>query len=274
MLILPLDHPPQRRAFEPGLLATSFDATAGILTARIVSSSLTTVEATGSPYFVSEIAEQISWLATTIRSCPKTQSSISCEPRVEILDIFLPNEEHATTEVVGSCKISFDFHEIEDGEETSVPGSCWTALLPGSILARGYPILRRTEPNSGLEIPLGAMAFLIRSRQVVKWGERILMKAFNSMLAVTRVAGNVVFWHLLSSGSPTERISYVDLQLDGLDMKIPDGYPLRALEGSRHIIGWCANAKEFCGESVPILYTLLPNSERRFRSTYIDSSCV
>jgi hypothetical protein len=68
------------------------------------------------------------------------------------------------------------------------------------------------------------------------------------MLVATLVTKDVVFWHLLGSAAQNHRISYTDPRLDELDIKIPDAYALRALEGSRHIIGWCAKTRELCGK--------------------------
>ncbi|RYP73035.1 hypothetical protein DL771_003903 [Monosporascus sp. 5C6A] len=114
----------------------------------------------------------------------------------------------------------------------------------------GYPILGRPEPNTGLEMSLGTMAALIRSRQVVQWGERIIMKGFHSLVVATLATAGVIVWHLLVSRSPEERMSYIDPGLDTLSIRMPEGFSLRSLERSRHIIGWCANATDICGLNV------------------------
>jgi hypothetical protein len=199
---------------------------------------------------VSEVAEQIGWLASALRSSLKNQGVVACYPRVEDLNVRTEDEGTPTAMVTGSCRIVFDFQEARICN--AIRGFCWGPLFCNPILIVGYPIPRRPEPNTGLEMSLGIMAYLIRSQQVVKWGERIIMKGFNSLLVATLVTTNVILWHLLVSRSSSERISYIDSRLDKLDIRTPKGLSLRALEGSRHIVGWCASATDFCGKQYPV----------------------
>lgn len=74
------------------------------------------------------------------------------------------------------------------------------------------------------------------------------MKGFSSLLVATLAAAGVIVWHLLGSPSLEERISYVDPELDKLDIRMPEAFSLRSIEGFRHIIGWCANSTDVCGK--------------------------
>ncbi|KLJ10556.1 hypothetical protein EMPG_14063 [Blastomyces silverae] len=207
------------------------------------------ISVTGGPYFVSEIAEQIGWLASALRASPISQGIVACYPRVEDLHVRTEDEGTSTAMVVGSCRIAFDFKE--DFEiRNSVQGFCWGPLFANSVLVSGYPILRRSEPKTGLEMSLGTMACLIRSQQVVQWGEKIIMKGFSSLLVATLATTGIVVWHLFVSRNPSERISYIDPRLDTIDIRTPEKLSLRILERRRHIIGWCAEAIDFCGHAM------------------------
>lgn len=206
---------------------------------------------TGDPYFVSEIAEQIGWLASALRSSPISQGVVACYPRVEDIDVKTEDEGTLMAMVVGSCRIVFDFHE-EAKTRNKTRGFCWGSLFCNPILVSGYPIRRRPEPNTGLEMSLGMMSYLMRSQQVVQWGERIIMKGFSSLLVATLATTNVIMWHLIVNESSYERISYTDPRLDTLSTGTAKGLSLRLLEGARHIVGWCASATDLCGKKYPL----------------------
>jgi hypothetical protein len=203
---------------------------------------------------VSEIAEQIGWLASALRSSPISQGVVACYPRVEDLNVRTEDEGTPTAMVAGSCRIVFDFQEKTEICD-AIGGFCWGPLFCNPILVSGYPIPRRPEPNTGLEMSLGTMAYLIRSQQVVQWGERIIMKGFSSLLVATLATTSVIVWHLLVNRRSGERISYIDPRLDTLDIRTPKGLSLRILERSRHIVGWCASANDFCGKRYPLYFS-------------------
>ncbi|PGG95740.1 hypothetical protein AJ79_09893 [Helicocarpus griseus UAMH5409] len=207
------------------------------------------ISVTGGPYFVSEVAEQIGWLASALRASPVSQGMVACYPHVENFHVRTKDEGTPTAMVIGSCRIAFDFQE-DLGIRNSVRGFCWGPLFANSILVMGYPIPQRSEPKTGLEMSLGTMACLIRSQQVVQWGEKIIMKGFSSLLVATLVTTNVVVWHLFVNRNPSERISYIDPRLDRVDIRTPERLSLRIVEQSRHIIGWCTKATDFCGHAM------------------------
>lgn len=192
------------------------------------------------------MAEQIAWLASALRSSPISQGVVACSPRVEDLELSTEEEGTPMPMVIGSCRISFDFQEAEICDANR--GFCWGPLFCNPILVSGYPIPRRPERNTGLEMSINTMSYLIRSQQVVQWGERILMKGYASLLVATLATSSIIVWHLLVSSKSGERISYVDPRLDTLDVRTPKNLSLRMLEGARHIVGWCTSATDFCGK--------------------------
>lgn len=216
------------------------------LIAKIQPPSACTITVSGSLYFVSEIGEQIGWLASALRPSLGAQGALACTPLVQDLQVHIQDGETQETTIVGSLTMAFDFQNSEAGNSAS--GYCWGQLFSNPILVRGYPILRRSLPNTGLEISLNIMSTIVGSKQVVQWGERVFMKGFNMLMIATLAAADVIVWHLLVSDKPDERISYIDKRLDSIGVETSQGIHLRMLEARRHVIGWCSKATDFCGK--------------------------
>lgn len=205
-------------------------------------------------YLVSEIAEQLGWLAAALRSSPvhSGRGAVYCKPDVKgIIQAQNRNskeDEAASGHTAWSCRMTYDLEQLSEKEVALKPqGFCWGPLFRNPILVGGYPILTRPEPDTGLEMSLQTMAFLLRSQTLVQWGERIVLKGFSSMVVATLATAGVVVWHLLSSRSPDERISYTDPKVEALSVDTHKGLSLKDLETHRHIVGWCAHATDVCG---------------------------
>jgi hypothetical protein len=125
-------------------------------------------------------------------------------------------EASPITNISVICEFAFDTESVASKDQGN--GACWTSLFGNAVLVGGFPILQRLQPKTGLELSLGTLAYLVRSFQVVKYDERIVMKGFNSLLIATLVTSGVVLWHLYSSKRPIERISYYDDRLDTLNL--------------------------------------------------------
>jgi hypothetical protein len=196
------------------------------------------------PHFLSDIAEQIAWLAATLRPKSKSQSVIVCRPRIE--SFILHELPSGSAAMEGTCVFTVDYEKVLKNSE-STNGFCWSRLFSNSTLVSGYPIISRQESNLGLEVSLNTMGCLVQSNVIVQCGRRILMKGLNSLLLATMVTSGMFLWHALVTAEG-ERISYFDDHLDSLELK-HEGIPsLRMLEGARHIVGWCTHATDFCGE--------------------------
>lgn len=71
-------------------------------------------------------------------------------------------------------------------------------MFHNPVLVTGFPTLRRPDSRPGLVLPLGIMASLVQSEQVVQYGPKAMMKGFNVLLVATMVSTNLVLWHLLT----------------------------------------------------------------------------
>jgi hypothetical protein len=144
-----------------------------------------------------------------------------------------------------SCAFKIDWRQTT-GKDVPV-GLCWKQLFCLPVLVRGYPILRRSVPKSGLEISLALAASIVGSHQVVQLDDRLLIKGFNMLMIATLVAADIMVWHLFVSEKDEQRISYMDSRLDEIDTKISDAVSLHHMAGKRHIVGWCTKATDWCG---------------------------
>ncbi|KAL7930282.1 hypothetical protein V8C35DRAFT_330632 [Trichoderma chlorosporum] len=217
------------------------------LTARLQPASLCCISVTGPPYFVSEISEQIGWLASALQSFSDHHGPVACTPSIKDLQMVTRKEGSHAPMIVGSCNLTFNMETRVTLDSSR--GFCWGNLFCDPVLVRGYPTLRRSKPNTGLEMPLANMAAIVGSQQVVRWGERIIIKGFNMLMIATMAAADIIVWHLLVSEQSEDRISYIDSRLDTLDNEVSKEISLRTLEEKRHIIGWCSKVTDMCGDA-------------------------
>lgn len=133
--------------------------------------------------------------------------------------------------------------ECEDAPQNG-NGKCWHALFGEVVIVRGFPIPRRPDMNTGLELPLNMLAALTRTRYVDTFHSKVFIKGFSSMLVPTRRSEDVVVWHLLYNRRAIDRISYLDCDFEPLIIQISD------LEQMRHVVGWCCEAECTAGMSI------------------------
>jgi hypothetical protein len=194
---------------------------------------------TGDPYFLSDIAEQIAWLAATLRLPSHNHVLTTSVPRLNQLPV---------RDNISTWQFFFD-EEASSKLYLDTNGWCWTKLVANPILVGGFPIpCRRTTSHSGLETSLDIMTDVVRTDQVFWIGDRIIMKGFNALLIATAFDSSAIMWHALISSTAEERISYFDHRLTGRLWQNEGLSTLRQLEDTRHIIGWCSPATDFCGK--------------------------
>lgn len=203
------------------------------------------LEVVGNVFSVAEIAEQISWIGAALRSSPADEEAAYSTPHIAKLNMDSnahPSRDGVTT-TRGLCNIEFEMEMLRDADLATV-GKCWRGMFGNPVIVRGYPIPRRIEPDTGLEVPLDMIAALTGCQQAVNFNSITYLKGFAAMLAAVRIAGDVVFWHLCYNPDG-EYISYVDSRVSRSgDHRTLD---IAALEGNRHIVGWSDNVRNFVG---------------------------
>jgi hypothetical protein len=217
------------------------------LEAEITASAIKSVSIIGGSHAISELAEQIAWLAATLRPSRSRREIVRMRPLIYLTALSYPSNDT-------SKDVPWVTYRIDSGTEHDVTnsdyidGCCWTQLFARSALVTGYPTLRRLLPRTGLEISLKAMASMVNSTQVVQYENRMIMKGFNALLVATAIHDGVILWHAMMSSNVDERVSYFDPRIDKLNISHGERPTLRVLEGARHIVGWCSQATDFCGQ--------------------------
>jgi len=195
--------------------------------------------ARGTPDFIAEIGEIVSWLAAALRSSPDDTINY-CTPHIASSgkqSVFYDGAFHD----VFDCEIGFEVSA--DAETDSHVGRCWYGIFRNPVVVGGFPVPRRLRPNTGLEIPLDMAASLIDAKRLHTFAGNLFLKGFSAMLTPVEVIGNVVLWHLYFNAAGG-RISYLDIG----PRASSDRLGANILQSSRHVIGWCSEALYLAGK--------------------------
>ncbi|KAK5997703.1 Conidiophore development regulator abaB [Cladobotryum mycophilum] len=218
------------------------------------------VTASGVAASIVETGEQVAWLGAALRTSPRQSGVIHCLPAIlNIVRNSAPLDQSGIPPLSTSitCEIGFTMEEVPQ-PLTTTNGQCWHGAFRNPVVVKGYPIPQRSEWGTGLEIPLDIMAALVRTQRVDRFRESTYIKGFSTMLVLMKRVGDILCWHLLYKKDGS-RISYLDDHLD------KERYTGRSdLEGLRHVVGWCSEAKSYAGSAeahYPVTHSLLPNPE-------------
>lgn len=189
-----------------------------------------------------EVGEQLAWLGAALRSSPYESGIALCTPivrEVPIDDYLSP--VFSTLSATGViCTIAFAMR-LEPEVHRPSNCQCWHDLFKNPVVVDGYPTSRRTEHNTGLEIPLNIMAELTGTQRLNIFSGRLFIKGFSTILIPTRRAGDLLIWHLLFNRDGS-RISY----LHSTDNHA-ENLTLSYVGTARHVLGWCTEAKYYAG---------------------------
>ncbi|KAI0384641.1 hypothetical protein F5Y04DRAFT_247451 [Hypomontagnella monticulosa] len=198
-----------------------------------------TVDMIGSLQSITEVIELLLWLGTSLSSLVVSQT-ITCQfPSCEVHQLHPDN--------ASICWPTYDSIEILRAPVSSdSTGQCWANLFRDPVLVEGYPIPRRVDRDSGLEISLNLMAQLVNAKKVSQFSGCILIKGYSTILIPTKQHENFIFWHMVFN-EDGDYISYSDSRVKELLKEYPENLTTNDLEISRHILGWCANVTNFTG---------------------------
>lgn len=202
------------------------------------------VEAFGTGHSVAEIGEQLAWLGAALRSSPYELGVAYSMPFIS--DIRIDNTPHQVSKTVSRPDILVEIDFTMQGKEEDIGpanGQCWHNMFRNPVVVKGYPIQRRSEPDTGLEIPLNMMAGLAQTQRANTFNGKLFIKGFSTMLIPTRHSGDLLLWHLLYN-KDGNRISY-------LDNAVPytEKVGVFNLEKARHVVGWCSEVRNYAGKN-------------------------
>ncbi|KAH7026264.1 uncharacterized protein B0I36DRAFT_248435 [Microdochium trichocladiopsis] len=198
----------------------------------------------GTRAFVTEISEQLVWLESAMQNHGEADNVWPVLSGFE----YLPKQ--STEEDVGSVTPSasrlsyitavscgpFRVVATEPGE-----GQCWHALFRSVPIVQGFPIPKRLEHESGLELSLDLMASWAQARYFNVFRQTPMIKGFSSLLYPTKQSAGSTTWHLRFN----EDGSHISF-MEGISCYAPT-LDIPAVSQGRHILGWCKKAEFYAG---------------------------
>ncbi|KAG5654894.1 hypothetical protein KAF25_005851 [Fusarium avenaceum] len=203
-------------------------------------------QATGVAASISETAEQLAWLGATLRTSQRQNGLTYCTSSIKVTHQNGTRQQDFNLDLPSAdivCEITFETDSVP-APGSFANGQCWHDIFKNPTIAQGYPILRRTKINTGLEIPLNIMVGLARAQRIDRFNGRVYIKGFSTMLVPTKLDQGMMYWHLIHK-QDGGRISYLDDDLDREDLVVSLN-----LTHVRHVLGWCSEAKFYAGSAL------------------------
>ncbi|KAI1506353.1 hypothetical protein F5X99DRAFT_422978 [Biscogniauxia marginata] len=190
------------------------------------------IKAIGVTATLVEIGEQLAWLGAALRTSGIEQGAVECTPFIKV-----DHQINTTSPEMSSLSLDVTIYRIgfttEKVRPTAIPSSSqrWHNMFRSPVIVKGYPIPRRREPQTGIEMPLSMMTALVGASKVVPFKGKLFIKGFSMMLVLNRRSKDILFWHLIynQDGGP---VSYLD--------DIPthaENITFADLENLRHVVG-------------------------------------
>ncbi|RYP09068.1 hypothetical protein DL765_008590 [Monosporascus sp. GIB2] len=239
------------------------------------------VEASGTPYSLAEIAEVFAWLGSALRphQFPKTNDSsvVYCRPSIDRIPVEGGPSSRLDTQSHDIIRWDMRF-EIRKGldDHRGSSGQCWFNLFETPVIVEGYPIRRRPEYKTGLEIPLDAIAELAQATHATTFDGRFFIKGCWTMLVLAKAAGDFMIWHLIFNEDKA-RSSYLDPRVADVPSEGIKHVKLSDISTFRHVVGWCPDARKSIEVQEPDANGNFPSSELeapghdcRFKDVRVD----
>ncbi|KAH7243150.1 hypothetical protein B0J15DRAFT_94008 [Fusarium solani] len=192
------------------------------------------VKVEGTADSIATVAEQIIWLGASLRQSCSESGLATCRPQIRI-------SGSTAAGAPPNCHIEFSVEEHNTSSQESGDGQCWHGIFQNPVVVGGYPIPRRTQYGSGLEIPLNVMAGLTGCPRINQYMGHHFLKGFSTALVPTEKMKDAVLWHLYYSEDDS-RLPYPDMEpMDQVNISLGE------LTQARHIVGWCSKAQFFAG---------------------------
>jgi hypothetical protein len=198
------------------------------------------VTATGPAYFVADCGELLAWTGWALLTNAR---NISCYCRPLITSFVVdPVHSHSTLlKYKGYCNINFELTQLGTSGE-SVPGllNLSRDILGENILILGFPIPRRPEGYTGLELSFNSLLCYLQTPKAEISALDVFIKGPKGTLKLIEHTDNVFLWRFdyslagCSSYCANHQSKFqVDKSHGPLDHHV--------LEAGRHIISKCAD---------------------------------
>ena len=222
-----------------------------LLTAKTSAGCLDII-ADGTIYLLTELGEQLAWLSAALHPSPPGSGVVYCKPSSSVLtnqQKINPTREQ-DQEGQPDCIVQIGFHFEATQDDSEANGSCWQHLFRQAVVVKGYPILKRPAPDTGLEVPLEIVGSVAGSQGITVFSNSLIIRALGMIMVHTGQFGGVVLWHVVSSKVwENDQLPGHYMGID-LERNVGDGrFQLRSLFALRHIIG-CESAEKLRGKAM------------------------
>ena len=191
----------------------------------------TIVSIKGQTLLLPQIIAQFAWLGAACRVSPDPEHNCFTTARIKA------SPSPATTANF-SVEYSFDF------KPPPQDFGCWFAFGCYASVASGFPISARREGEEGLELGLELMATMSGTDYATSFKGNFFLKGFASMLVPVKQTGNSILWHF-TYNSDGEFLPYTASDA----VARTSSFDSRALNESRHFVGWTSAAEVCFGKS-------------------------
>jgi hypothetical protein len=193
-----------------------------------------------------EVGQQFGWLGAALRSSQFEKGLAAYSPFIKStrLTNIDPGFPKSTVQPLVKLVCQMGFHtEGPTKDKMNTIGNCWHDMFRNPVMVSGYPILRKSIPEVGIEMPLNMMTALVGSQRAIEFDGKIFLKGFSTMLMAIKLTQDILIWHY-HYNEEAEKISYLDHKHQDVE-----AINLLQLETARHVVGWCSDSKHYAGWS-------------------------
>jgi len=200
---------------------------------------------TGTIYGITEIVQQLAWIASAFQ-VPSLQSS-----KQPYFDFKTPKLSWSDRSRLFELRIAAITTGPSQRPAIQSAGRCWESLFSHGSIALGFPVPIKPSEAKGLHIPLEIVANIIGAEKVTLFKDKLLIKGYSAMIFPTRIdeKNSIIIWHLIANEAG-ERISYADSRAFLERNNLIVGLHPKVLQSAQHIVGWCQNIRTVAGSSI------------------------
>ncbi|KAG8161347.1 hypothetical protein KVR01_009611 [Diaporthe batatas] len=215
------------------------------------------IEALGTQSSLSDVAEQILWISTTLRVSSDTATGVTlCSAHLIPTEIQVMDDEVGSSDqgynqrCLGKVKYQVEYTTDTLPNADRLPqGYCWMQLFPSCSVqvTNGYPIPSRKHQRPGLELPLDIMVFMIGADRVTQFSHDLIIKGYSDLFYATEQKDGCIMWHLICNEPDpvlgASQISFADVRVPQATDRTLSLLPIDDVPCMRHIIGWTSEVR-------------------------------
>lgn len=211
--------------------------------------SQVSVTAHGCQPSLTELSEQLAWLASALRHSPIDVGVTTSTPHVE---------ETFIAEDGSSAYVHISFIDtvlnLDSDVAAASTASCWHGMFRNPTIVDGFPILAREFAERGLQLPFKMLSTLAETHHLTRYDSAMLLKGAVTMLVATGQTVRSMTWHFLHNEDGT-RMRYPTFKFRCGKWLTAGGMSPRTIdsEDTSHYVGWCSDITRHFGISQPCL---------------------